>query len=458
MVMGNERTLAARLTLKDQLTPQLKNATRGVQTFKAELRRASIQLGIMAGSGSLILRGWLRAADETRTQFNLISSAIRTAGGDVGALTPKIQDLFGALSKQAGVPIKDVAAVWVDLFENLNNPELASQLTGAGLALQQITGNGDAAEILAKALAGDQGAVESLRKMSNIDLSQFNTEAARLDAILTGLNPRLGENKTPMEDFTTSVTNLKDALGQEAATAFGPTLEALSRFLDGLAANAEFKTFASTFVGLGTAIAGFGAVLAATSWFAAANPLVAALTAIAVAAVAAFAAGRALGTWLEGGGLGSIFGGNGSGDSSSTTPTDRGLQGSGESTLHAAGTHLQRMREQALPHVTGENAAAWLAWLQADTLSKFPGLTGADLAGIFEWQEIVKELTRRQQIWAQTTPGQQLPGPFFPGGGGEQPSGIIGQGMNVTIMSNGDLDWERRVAEILEREKQIGAR
>ena len=457
MVMGNERTLAARLTLKDQLTPQLKNATRGVQTFKAELRRASIQLGIMAGSGSLILRGWLRAADETRTQFNLISSAIRTAGGDVGALTPKIQDLFGALSKQAGVPIKDVAAVWVDLFENLNNPELASQLTGAGLALQQITGNGDAAEILAKALAGEQGAVESLRKMSGIDLSQFNTEAARLDAILTGLNPRLGENKTPMEDFTTSVTNLKDALGQEAATAFGPTLEGLSRFLDGLAANPEFTTFASTFLGLGTAIAAFGAVLAGTAWLVAANPLVAALTAIGVAAVAAFAAGRALGEWLEGGGLGSIFGGNGGG-STATDPVDRGLQGGGESLLHAAGTHLQRMREQALPHVTGENGAAWLAWLQADILSKFPGLTAADLAGIFEWQEIVKEITRKQQIWAQTTPGQQLPGPFLPGGGGEQPSGIIGQGMNVTIMSNGDLDWERRVAEILERERQIGAR
>ena len=57
----------------------------------------------------------------------------------------------------------------------------------------------------------------------------------------------------------------------------------------------------------------------------------------------------------------------------------------------------------------------------------------------------------------ETDPPELLPGgqiPWVPNdpwaGIGEQPGGIIGQGMNVTIVSNGDLDFERRVTSQLD--------
>lgn len=458
MVM-NERQLAARLTLKDELTPKLKGTERSITSFRTELRRASIQLGLMGAAGSLALRSWIGASEDARGQLNLVASTLKTAGRNAGEITPQLKDMFTALSGESGLKIGDIAKIWLDLADGLGNPEYATQLTKAGTALQVITGDPEAAKVLAGALAGDAGMVESFKKMSGIDLTGFNTEAERFKAVLDGLEPRISENVTPISNLATSMGNLKAALGEGATEQFSGPLNAISGFLDNLAGNDEFVTFAATFTGLATAIGIFGGVLAGTAWLAASHPLVAALIGIAGAASLAFSAGRALGDWLAAGGFGNLFkGGEGTEGGTQTDPEGRGIKNTGESSMHAALRHLLDVTSQSVPHLARgdiEGMEAWLAWVMKDTLGKFPGINENDLRASMEWLELIRRA--REQVGMGYVPNE----------GTDRRQGFTGyvSGMStgsslrdIYITVNSDLDAEKRARELLERELQIGAR
>lgn len=445
MVSGlNQRELAVILSLRGNFNKELQSSERGLLRFRSELRRASIQFGALAAGGILALRQWTRTAEDNRASIQLISSAITSAGGNAALVTPKLEAMFSALSEKSGMKIGDVRDIWLELFRELGNADLATQLAPAATALAAITGQAGSAELLAKALRGDEGAVEQFRIMSGIDLAPFNTEAERLDAILTGgLTSRISEAVSPTDGFALAMERLKTALGTEAQKAFEGPLNILATVFERFAENEALVTFAATFTAIGTALLFLGTALAGILWLTATHPVILGLIAL-VATISALVAAYKT--------LDALFGGDKKGNEN-----DQRVPGStqfdGESLEHAAGRHVLNL-QKSMASVPAGGLVDWLDWAMRDTMAKFPGLTKEQLTGSFEWQTLI-DLIRKRLSDAGLVEGPALPLPAPGSGGGFGPPAPE---PNITIYSNGDLDWERRVRELTERQAGIGYR
>ncbi len=277
------RRLDVYLSLKDGFSQNIAKSERGLDRFRTSLRRASITLGAFSAAATLALRSWIAPSEVTRLSTLHLATALDAVGVDARTMAPKLEALFANLSKTSGGDIASIRDIFVDLLRELGNENIAEKLLPAAIALERLTGTKDSAALLAKALTGESGAVEELRKLSGIDLSLFNTTAERLKAVMDGLGPKLGETQGPLDSVSNSISNLKGALGKSfTEDAVGP-LGALADVFNKLAENKELVKFGATFTAISVGILAIGGALAGIAYLSLAFPPVAALIALAIA-------------------------------------------------------------------------------------------------------------------------------------------------------------------------------
>ncbi len=470
------RRLDVYLSLKDGFSQNIAKSERGLDRFRTSLRRASITLGAFGAAGSLAIRSWVAQAETTRQSVLQLAFTLDTLGENASAMGPRLEAMFAGLSKESGASINSIRNTFVALTRAFGNgvggEAFAERTLAAAVALERLTGTKDAANLLAKALAGNEDAIEEFRTLTNIDLSTASSTAERLAMAVAGLVPHLAEGKGSLDDITNSAVNLKDKMGESFEKLVSKPLAMLADVMDRFAENEALVTFAATFTAMGTAFGLLGASLVGILWLTSSHPLVLALIAISVAIAGIVAGVEALNT-LEAAkgaaraGAAGMFGAN-------LPASPSGPEGSDDRFL--VNSILQKIIENkgSVDFISDRDLDTWTSLITRNP-ARFPALREllarirrARVAGNTKEGGIPGDGTGGLPRYNDPIPGtegspgyvppNEGPGDFPPqwGGGGATDRGGGVTVTNYNITNYGDLDMQRRLIQQMDDAARLG--
>ena len=428
MVFGAARNLSVILTLNDRMSKQLavaraqvdkfgKATTKtGTDTQKAfqkagqaqsrmilDLRRSMLAWLAVAGAGIGIWAALVRASQQYKASITTLDGALQSVGTSWEDQKDRILDVIDALKQKTSFSDKDQLDALRRLVLLTGNFDTALGLLEPALGLAARTGLSvaDAADLIAKILKGDDGAVEQAAALG-FKFDDVTTAAGRMNAILEFTEGWASRNKDAYKDWTNELAEFQRVMAEEVLPTVTPFIEAMTEFLKvvsgsptAMAAIGEaFKAMLGPTVVLVDALKriidffknppdlGVG-----SAWSGAVDTLLLILSPL------KSVLDNIISAWKF------LFGGD-----------DKATTSSAEPEQHS----------NPFPGVDDENAGAPPSAIIGDQGGPYPPIYGDDYGGEFE-------------------------GIYGPPSRSRTGMGASNGGMSFNIISNGDLDFERRV-------------
>ena len=274
MVFGAARNLSVILTLNDRMSKQLavaraqvdkfgKATTKtGTDTQKAfqkagqaqsrmilDLRRSMLAWLAVAGAGIGIWAALVRASQQYKASITTLDGALQSVGTSWEDQKDRILDVIDALKQKTSFSDKDQLDALRRLVLLTGNFDTALGLLEPALGLAARTGLSvaDAADLIAKILKGDDGAVEQAAALG-FKFDDVTTAAGRMNAILEFTEGWASRNKDAYKDFTNELAEFQRVIAEEVLPTITPFIEAMTDFLEAVGnSSGAMDTIAASF-------------------------------------------------------------------------------------------------------------------------------------------------------------------------------------------------------------------